>query len=192
METRKEMPQRGRRIGKDAWVHAARDALIKGGIEAIKVERLAKTLKATRAAFYWHFTDRDHLLLELLDYWKAISARLYEQLVSRKSESVESGLDIINTIWLKESALNPAFDSAMRDWARISEPVAHTVRSVDHERIDIIKRVFGDHGYEETEALIRARITYFYQVGYITLGLNESEKTQSELAPIYRKVLLGR
>ena len=192
MEKYKEMPQRGRRIGKDAWILAARDALVDGGLEAVKIERLAKAIKATRAAFYWHFRNRNHLLLELLNYWKANSTRLYEEVVNRENHDGQVELEVINTMWLEEKDFDPAFDSAMRDWARVSGSVAQAVREGDRKRIDILKVVFTDLGYEETEAFIRARVAYFHQVGYIALGLNESKKTRSELAPIYLKVLLGR
>jgi hypothetical protein len=48
-----------------------------------------------------------------------------------------------------------------------------------------------DLGYDPQEAEIRARITYFHQVGYYALGLKESDRTRRKLAPIYTRVLLG-
>ena len=41
-----------------AWIEAAFDALADGGIEAVRVDPLAKRLGVTRGSFYWHFTDR--------------------------------------------------------------------------------------------------------------------------------------
>ena len=47
-------------------------------------------------------------------------------------------------------------------------------------------------GYHGLEALMRARITYYHQVGYYALGVRESRKTRRQLLPYYAKVLTGR
>ncbi|MEL7090070.1 MAG: TetR family transcriptional regulator, partial [Planctomycetota bacterium] len=38
------------------------EALISGGVEAVRIMRLATALSVTRGSFYWHFEDRDDLL----------------------------------------------------------------------------------------------------------------------------------
>lgn len=188
----KEMPQRGRRLGKDAWVLAAKKALRENGIEAVKIDRLAKALGATRAAFYWHFTDRDELLDDLLNYWKKTSSRAYEEAIDQTSHNGEAELEFINTMWVEEKSYDPRFDGAMRDWARVSATVARAVRKMDQYRIDILHKIFQDLGYHNDEAMVRARVAYFHQIGYLALGLNETRKTRRELAPLYFKVLMGR
>lgn len=191
MSSGKKIYTRGRRLGRDAWILAARDALIEGGLEAVKIDRLAKTLKAERRSFYYHFKDRDALLDELLQHWEIHNTKSYEEALNVNNNNGETELETINNMWLEEKTFNPAYDSAMRDWARISKPVARVVMRVDRKRIEILNRIFRDLGYEDPEAFIRARVAYFHQVGYITLGLGESRKTRNELAPIYLKVLLG-
>ena len=47
-----------------AWVEAAFDALAEGGIEAVRIDPLAKQLGVTRGSFYWHFTDRAALFAD--------------------------------------------------------------------------------------------------------------------------------
>ena len=63
----------------------------------------------------------------------------------------------------------------MRDWARSSPQAARVVRRVDNRRIELIQRIFIDLGYDEPEAFVRARVTYFHQVGYYALGLGETK-----------------
>ena len=46
-----KVPQRGRRHGREAWVKAAKQALITDGIETVKIERLAKSLEALAPPF---------------------------------------------------------------------------------------------------------------------------------------------
>ena len=186
------MPQRGRRLGKDAWILAARDALVEGGPEAVKVERIAKTLKATRAAFYWHFADREELLAEVLAYWRLASVASYEEVIKREDHDGAAELEILNNLWRDDKGFDPAFDSAMRLWARNSRKVATAVKKVDDKRIAILHSVFKNLDYDEPEALVRARVAYFQQVGYYALGIKETRKARRELAPVYLKVLLGQ
>ena len=96
----KEMPQRGRRLGKEAWVDAAREALIEGGIETVKIERLAKRLDATRAAFYWHFKNREELLDDLLAHWKEHNSKAYEEVLERNSDGRTELADIVS-MWIE-------------------------------------------------------------------------------------------
>ena len=55
------------RVSKDQWLAAALEELEKGGIEAVRVERLARILNVARSGFYWHFKNRDDLYRHLLD-----------------------------------------------------------------------------------------------------------------------------
>ena len=80
----------------------------------------------------------------------------------------------------------------MRDWARVSPAVARVVRRVDNERIGILKQVFLEMGCEREEAFIRARISYFHQVGYYALGVHESLGQRKRLLPLYISYLSGR
>ena len=57
------------RVSKAEWLAAALDELERGGIDAVRVERLAKILKVAKSGFYWHFQDRRDLQRELLGYW---------------------------------------------------------------------------------------------------------------------------
>jgi hypothetical protein len=58
----------------------------------------------------------------------------------------------------------------MRDRARKEAKMALTVRAVDHQRIAALARLMQVYGYKGTEALVRARIMYFHQVGYYALA----------------------
>ena len=61
------------RLDAAAWVAAAFDALADGGIDAVRVEPLAKALGITKGSFYWHFADRRALLDAMLDAWMPVS-----------------------------------------------------------------------------------------------------------------------
>ncbi len=180
------------RLRPEDWLHGARRRLVGGGIDAVKIGPLAEDLKVTRGSFYWHFRDRNHLLQTLLSQWRDESHEMFDRLVGGDAASgMEEFVRLVH-LWIDESEFDPSLESAMRDWARTSEEVAAVVKAVDEERIAYIKRIFLDFGYEEDEAFIRARITYFHQVGYYTIGFNESLDARMALLPMYVYVLTGK
>ena len=180
------------RLRPEDWLNAAQARLVDGGIDAVKIGPLAADLKVTRGSFYWHFRDRNHLLQALLARWQAQSHEMFNRLVGGdRATGMDEFVRLVH-LWIDESEFHPALESAMRDWARTSEEVSAVVRAVDEERIAYIKRIFLDFGYGEDEAFIRARVTYFHQVGYYTIGYNETLDARMALLPMYVYVLTGK
>ena len=60
----------GWRGSQEGWLEAAYDALVESGVEAVKIQPLAKKLKLSRTSFYWFFQDREQLLAALLARWR--------------------------------------------------------------------------------------------------------------------------
>ena len=61
----------------ELWLQAARDALLEGGVESVKIQVLAKNLNLSRASFYWFFKDRDELLDALFDVLPGMTDGVY-------------------------------------------------------------------------------------------------------------------
>jgi AcrR family transcriptional regulator len=184
---RKERP-----LGREIWLDTARQALIEEGTAGVEINKLAKRLGSSRGGFYWFFKDRAQLLDELLDYWARTSSVLFERVLQNPSRNgVEEYLALTN-LWIDEKEYDPRWDGAVRDWARTSDAVRRVVQDVDQKRIAVLERIFNDMGYTGKEAHIRARVTYYHQVGYYALGVQESQKERRALLPYYQRVLTGR
>jgi AcrR family transcriptional regulator len=180
-----------RALSRQDWIDAARRMLIARGVERVRVDALARTLKITRGSFYWHFPSRNAVLDALLEDWRVRNTAPFLAAAADERRSGEEKFRALVDIWLDEKDYDPAYDAAIREWARTSARIANLVRRVDRQRIDLLARICLDLGYDPQEAEIRARITYFHQVGYYALGLKESDRTRRKLAPIYTRVLLG-
>lgn len=178
-------------LGREAWLTAAREALIREGIGGVEIGRLARRLRVTRGGFYWFFRSRRQLLDELLADWETTNTAPFKSVLRDSGRNGRAEFQALVDMWIAESSYSPAWDSAVRDWARTSTKVANAVRRIDDERIAILRQVFLDMGCADDEALIRARITYFHQVGYYTLGLRESREQRLRLLPLYNRILIG-
>lgn len=179
------------RLSRTDWIVAARDALIQGGVHAIKVDLIANQLKITRGSFYWHFRDRAELLSAVLELWESQNTKPFEDIAQRADQSAAEKFVLMAKLWLEETSFDWAFDSAMRDWARSSRSVAEKISAIDQLRMTLFEEVFKEMGYAAREAKIRARITYYHQVGYYALEIKESKKDRREMFPTYLSILVG-
>jgi AcrR family transcriptional regulator len=191
-ESASRVRDRTERLGRMDWISAARDALIKGGVHAVKVDLIANRLKITRGSFYWHFENRAALLAALVELWESQNTKPFEDIAGRSDLNAAEKFMGMATLWLEEKEFDWVFDSAMRDWARSSRSVAKKLAAIDELRMTLFEQVFDEMGYPPLEAKIRARITYYHQVGYYTLAIREDKKTRRELFPMYLHILAGK
>ena len=133
-------------LGQKDWLRAARLALLRGGVEAVKVERLSQDLRVTKGSFYWHFKDRDELLALLLGEWEEELLReIIPQLRGRRGRGALTlllGL-LVKRVPLGEEGLLPS-DAGIFTWAAVSAEVARRVNRAEQQRLRLLKNVIGD------------------------------------------------
>ena len=178
-------------IGPKEWVAEARALLVAQGIEAVKVDRIARRLGVTRGGFYWHFENRQALLDALLLEWQETSIIPFAELEAAESD-LESRILTLFLFWLQSKSFDARYDSAVRDWARKSPRVRSAVRKADLRRIAFIAEMFHAAGYPVREAEVRARVLYYTQIGYYALDVDEPVEARLPLADPYYEVFTGR
>lgn len=191
MAAKEKAGDRSGPLARGDWVDAARRALVAGGIASVKVDRLAAGLSVTRGSFYWHFRDRAELLTALLAHWEATNTAPMEQAVAQAGADGHAKLVALVRLWIDEVAFSPAYDSAVRDWGRHDPAAAAAVGRTDERRVALLAGIFGDLGFAGTDAFVRARVTYFHQVGYYALAIREPRARRLELLPYYYRILTG-
>ena len=58
------------RLSAQDWARAALKAIAEGGLAAVGVEPLARTLGVTKGSFYAHYRNRDELITAALEEWE--------------------------------------------------------------------------------------------------------------------------
>lgn len=190
MKKREDSKSSSPKYTRDDWIANARKVLVENGVDDVKVDRLATQMQVTRGGFYWHFKDRQDLLDALFSDWEV---RNYFEIAQVKARWARTSPDLseIVFLWLNEDPSFPAFDMAIRVWARKAPLVADAVRRVDDAWISLLSELFLKGGLGENESLVRARVTYFHQIGYYALGITEDKADRIRLAPYYYEVLTG-
>ena len=183
--------KRSSALGKQDWVSGARKLLIKSGIANVKIEPLAKALKVTTGSFYWHFARREELHDALLQDWYDTNTAPLHRAVEKAGKDPRQQYLAFFGVWVLERDFNPAYDQSIRDWAKTSSKVARMLESIDEDRINLLLKIFEDFGYRGIDATMRARVTYYHQLGYYALKVRERRETRLELAPYYADILTG-
>jgi AcrR family transcriptional regulator len=167
------------RLGRQDWIDAAINELAKSGIGSVTIENLASRLEITRGSFYHHFSDRQELLKDMLDYWA-------DRWTFSVSDQVASlGLDPSNTLLalLRMIRSNRAaeLDAPMRAWA-LHDPMAQEVLAeVDKARLDLIRQQFIALGFEGLDAENRARLFLYYEMAASAMFDQYSDEVREKL-----------
>jgi AcrR family transcriptional regulator len=178
-------------LTREVWINAARKVLEKRGIAEVKIDRLARQFKVTRGSFYFHFTSLKDLHNGLLEEWRRSNCAPFQAMVDAKfDDGVQFFSDIVH-VWVDEKPFSPQLDLAIRDWARTSKELSREVTAIDDLRINLLIRSFQAMGYSDDESLVRARITYFHQIGQYALSFKEDPEVRKRYQPLFGDVLLG-
>ena len=146
------------------WVRAAAGRLAADGVDAVRVEPLARELGVSKGSFYWHFTDRSGLLDAVLDHWRTVGTA---GVITQVEESSHDPADRLRTLVRLAfehagggpgAVLDGRFDGAVRAWAAHDARARDAVHTVDGARTAYLERLLGAAG--APDALRRAAVLY--------------------------------
>lgn len=175
----------------DGWLEAAYDALLEGGVDAVKILPLAKRLKLSRTSFYWFFRDREELLAALIARWRdKNTGNLIRQAEAYAESIAEATLNVFDC-WLDRDLFDAKFEFAIRSWALQSEEILNEVQVADNARLAALGRMFERFGHEPVAADVRARTLYLVQIGYISMQTEEDLELRLKRIPEYVAIFTG-
>ncbi|MEL7012022.1 MAG: TetR/AcrR family transcriptional regulator [Pseudomonadota bacterium] len=174
-------PDRQSRLTAAHWIEVALQSLVSGGIEAVQITALARTLNVTRGSFYWHFETRDDLLAALIQEWRARNTGVIVEAIS-DVPTLDEGILELFAVWVDHTRFDPALDGAIRAWAKHDCDLSEVLKAEDTARIDAIATFFERYGYKAKEAFIRARVIYLTQISFYALGIDEDASVAQRLS----------
>ena len=180
------------KVTRQDWLDAAMDILVSDGVERVKVLTIGERLGVSRSSFYWYFKSRRHLLDALLDRWQQTNTAAIIRQARAPAETITEATLNVFRCFVDTDLFDSRLDFAVRDWARRSPGVKEKIDASDELRIDALKSMFRRFAYEETDALIRARILYYMQIGYYAAELGETMETRLKWVSHYAYAFTGR
>lgn len=164
------------KLGRQDWIETGLAVLAESGMEAVRVEPLAKRMGVTKGSFYWHFKDRNDLLDAIVTQWVEIDTSSIIDRVNRLDADPKTKLLQLFELAISDDGLTPgladgSIENAIRAWANNDVKVAAIVERVDRQRLNYTKDLFLAIGFSEVEASVRARLAYYSLVGEFTIGV---------------------
>ncbi len=178
------------KVTRDDWVASALAQLRHEPIDQLKVLTLANTLEVSRSSFYWYFERPSDLKDELLLLWRKNTEASIERSRRPTPTPVAACLAVFEC-WTDSRAYDAVLDLAVRDWGRRDEAIAVEVAAADTARVEAITDMFCCHGFDASEAFVRARLLYHSQVGYYAVGTDEPNETRMSYLPYYLEAMAG-
>jgi AcrR family transcriptional regulator len=157
-----------RRLTRQDWIDAAIARLVKNGVDAVRVERLADEIGVSRGSFYWHFKSRRELLTAILEDWRQYQTRRIVERI-RKNVDLTPLQRIVRLRMLpprtKTTSNAAAFELAIRAWAMRDKFANKVVDQVDAERLAFTGSLLRDAGMPEAEAAHWSLLGYAFTLG---------------------------
>ena len=182
--------QKSKQLTRTDWLVEALQLCIQG-IDQVRVAPLAQSMGVTTGSFYWHFKNREDLLQSLVSYWKDKNTAAITDSIAGASSLAEGILKFFETC-VDAEQFDPRLDLALREWARRSEEIRELFDGEDAARIDALCHFYRRFDYPMPQALIRARVLYYSQIGFYALGTSESLNTRLGYTEAYFEAFTGR
>ncbi len=166
------------RTPRTAWIGAALEALSTGGPDAVRVEALAASLGVSKGGFYWHFTDRQALLEEMLDTWEKTGT---EDIIALVDSGPADPRDKVQQLFELASSADFSIELALRDWSRREASVAGRLGRVDNRRMEYLRSLFRQFCAEEGDVEARSMLAFSLFIGSYFIAARHPQKTRAEV-----------
>jgi len=180
-------PDKRKHTSKAEWLETAMSILASEGINAVKIETLAKRLKTSRSGFYWHFQDRAELLKEMLVYWRTE----YTDTVIKHGQQGEmtptERLYMIMQMIEKHNL--DRFEIHMRSWADQDPEVGEIVIKVYRKRYDFIRSIFSEMGFSGCDLEMRTGLWLCYAINGKSMFLENPCDKGEDLIKVRHAIL---
>lgn len=175
------------KLGRHDWLTIGLKVLAASGIEAVRVEPLAKLMNVTKGSFYWHFKNREDLLNAMLQEWEARETEdIIKQVEEAGGDASAKLLNLFQIAYQEDGQL----EKAMRTWAANDVRSAVAITRIDQRRIDYMQALFLQLGFHMVEAKARARLAYYSWIGEFTVGVLPSQAERLEEARLNHAILV--
>ena len=169
---------RRRGVSKAEWLETGLQALSEGGVAALTVEGLARSLGIAKAGFYWHFKNRDDLLNHILDYWTHELTQVVtsnpELLALKPKDRLLTTAEMILDYDLTR------YEIPIRQWALKDTAAARAVRKVNRLRLEFIRSTFSELGFKDDDLEMRSMLFVCYHSWESPMFQEMSQKSRRE------------
>ena len=147
------------KLTRQKWLEFSLELLIKEGNTKLRIDNLVRCMGVTKGSFYWHFKNRDDFILSLVEHWIKISTLVVvEHMQQIPGDGKKRLFELLKFIVINDLT---RYDVAIRAWALMEPQVAHIVRKADQRRLDFVRNLFAEMGFERNELKMLVSVLVF-------------------------------
>jgi AcrR family transcriptional regulator len=166
------------RLSAQDWARAALQAIADGGLAAVSVEPLARTLGVTKGSFYAHYRNRDELITAALAEWARSHGEEGLAELAAVADPAARLRELLTTVVQSVQPLAPSVHlSLLGD--RNDPRVRDAVGQVNRARLALLERTYRELGLPADRAASRARVAYAAILGLLHLAQTDPDAPQS-------------
>lgn len=169
------------RTPRDRWVEQGLQTLAASGVDAVRVESLAKDLGVTKGGFYGYFADRAALLEAMLDTWEREAVDEVLATIDREGSDPRQRATRAGVLTFSDDRLLP-IDLAVRAWARRDDAVAQRLRRVDNRRMELLRETIGQGYSDPIEVEARSLLAFCAAIGQHFLAADLVAGSRAEVS----------
>lgn len=159
------------------WIAAGFARLGAEGVDAVRVEVLARDLGVTKGGFYWHFRDHEDLLEKMLSRWEANETEWL------RNSAADMGAAAARWARFVRRCTDPErtpTEAAIRAWARRDARVAAVVSAVERELTGFISSVLREIGFTHRAAESWSALALLVYLGWLDRATRDREFARSD------------
>ncbi|GFE84640.1 hypothetical protein GCM10011487_66400 [Steroidobacter agaridevorans] len=154
---------KAKRLDATAWVDAGLDLLARAGVEAVRIDELARVLTVTKGSFYWHFEDRAHLLRSMLDQWRRKATLAVIERVESSGSPAQRLRELLELpVRASGTKRGQNLELAIRLWANHDPGAAAAIEEIDQHRLSYVASQLRASGVPDARVGARAFLLYAF------------------------------
>jgi AcrR family transcriptional regulator len=153
------------------WIRAALTTLSKDGVDAVRVEVLARNLGVSKGSFYWHFRDRRDLLESTLAQWEQGELGSLDL----DAETVSAATRWARIVQVAADPSRIQLEAAVRAWARRDEQVARRVTALELKKATVIANILQDVGFTRPAAQAWSEVALLLCLGWMDRATRDKQ-----------------
>ncbi|OPC77074.1 TetR family transcriptional regulator [Embleya scabrispora] len=166
------------RLSAQDWAKAALRAMADGGLAAVAVEPLARTLGVTKGSFYAHYRNRDELITAALAEWTRSHGPEALAEFAAITDPAARLRDLLTVVVQAVQPLAPSVHlSLLGD--RNDPRVKDAVSKVNQARLELLTHTYRELGLPPDRAASRARVAYAAILGLLHLAQTDPDAPHS-------------
>lgn len=156
---------------KQRWLDAGIEVLEEeGGVDAVRIDRLAERLGLSTGSFYHHFQGAAGFKKDLLAHLEEVQTTGFSDAVADTDvvpgDGAHTSADLIGRLAAARAEYRrPRLEAALRAWALTDPDAARTQAAIDEGRLETIRTVWRHVTQDEEEVRFAALLPYVVAIG---------------------------